>query len=177
MKVGMGSQNKTKLQALEEALTSYPLFAGAEVIGVDAVTDIFGHPKSAEETVNGAIQRAKKAYEGNDYGFGIESGLFAMPHTKSGYVEMAVCAIYDGSQVHIGVSPGFEWPKKVIDGILNKGLDGSQAVKEAGLTDKEKVGENEGIVGILTKGRMSRTDYNKAAVMMALTHLEFPEHF
>lgn len=177
MKVGMGSKNKTKLAALAEVLAEYPLFVGAEIIGVDAVTDVFGHPKSAEETADGAIQRAKKAYEGNDYGFGIESGLFALPFSKSGYVEVAVCAIYDGKQVHLGTSPGFEWPKAVIDGILKKGLDGSQAVKEAGMTDQEKVGENEGIVGILTKGRMSRTDYNKTAIMMALAHLEHPEHY
>ena len=138
---------------------------------------MYGHPKNIQEVVDGAIDRAKKAQVGNDYGFGIESGLLAVPHTKSGYVEVAACVIYNGAQTHLGLSPGFEWPKKVIDGILNKGLDGSQAVKDAGLTSQEKVGENEGIIGILTRARMSRTQYNKAAIMMALTHLEFPEHF
>ena len=70
-----------------------------------------------------------------------------------------------------------EWPKKVIDGILNKGLDGSQAMKASGLTQHEKLGEHEGFVGIFTKGRMNRTQYNKAAIVMALMHLENPEHF
>jgi non-canonical (house-cleaning) NTP pyrophosphatase len=92
-------------------------------------------------------------------------------------VEVAACAIFDGSQVHLGLSPAFEWPTKVTDSILNKGLDGSQAMKEAGLTPHEKIGEKEGVIGLLTKGRMNRTEYNKLAIMMALTHLENPEHF
>ena len=101
----------------------------------------------------------------------------AVPQTKSGYMEVAVCAIYDGEQVHLGISQGCEWPKKAIDAILNKGMDGSQAMKAIGLTDKEKLGEHEGLVGIFTKGRTNRTEFNKTAVVMALMHLEFPEHF
>ncbi len=178
MKIGMGSLNKTKLAALESVLADYPMFAGAEVIGVDAVTDVFGHPKSLQETTEGAIARAKKAHEDHDYGFGIEGGLMAMPYSKTGYVEIAVCAIYDGKQIHLGCSPALEWPRDVLDGILNKGLDGSQAMKAAGLDSGEgKLGEREGFIGIVTKGRMTRTDYNRAAVMMALAHLEFPEYY
>jgi inosine/xanthosine triphosphatase len=177
MKVGMGSKNQTKVAALRDVLKEYPIFSGCEVIGKDVVVEEFGHPKNITETVEGAILRAKQAYEGNDYGFGIEGGLMAVPHTKSGVVEVAACAIFDGSQVHLGLSPAFEWPTKVTDSILNKGLDGSQAMKEAGLTPHEKIGEKEGVIGLLTKGRMNRTEYNKLAIMMALTHLENPEHF
>lgn len=177
MKIGVGSKNKTKVNAVTELLRDYPMFDGAEVIGVDVNVDQFGHPKSLEETVDGAINRAKQACENNDYGFGIESGLMQVPHTKSGYMEVAVCAIYDGKQVHMGLSQAYEWPKQVLDGILNKGLDGSQAMKAAGLTHHEKLGEHEGFVGIFTKGRTNRTEYNKAAIVMALMHLENPEHF
>lgn len=178
MKVGMGSKNKTKIVALEDALRDYPLFAGAEVIGVDAVTDVFGHPKSIEETVEGAIARAKKAWEGHAYGFGIEGGLMKVPYSKSGYMEVAACAIYDGTQVHLGLSPALEWPRAAIDGILNKGLDGSRAMKESGIYQGEgKLGEGAGFIGVVTTGRMTRTDYNRMAVMMALTHLEHPEYF
>ena len=56
-------------------------------------------------------------------------------------------------------------------------MDGSQAMRVAGLTHHEKIGEHEGFVGVFTKGRMNRTEYNKAAIMMALMHLENPEHF
>ena len=171
----MGSKNKTKVNAVAELLKDYPMFKGAEVFGVDVKVEEFGHPKNIEETVIGAINRAKQAYENNDYGFGIEGGLINVPHTKSGHMELAACAIFDGKQVHIGLSSACEWPTKVIDAILNKGMDGSQAMKAVGLTAHEKFGEKEGLVGILTKGRTNRTEWNKQAVVMALIHLENPE--
>lgn len=177
MKVGIGSKNKTKVNAVAETLRDYPMFNGAEIVGVDVNVEQFGHPKSLEETVIGAISRAKQAYADHDYGFGIESGLMEVPQTKSGYMEVAVCAIFDGKQIHMGLSQAYEWPKKVLEGILHKGMDGSQAMKAAGLTQHDKLGEHEGFVGVFTKGRTNRTEYNKAAIVMALMHLENPEHF
>jgi inosine/xanthosine triphosphatase len=177
MKIGVGSKNKTKVNAVADLLRNYPMFDGAEVTGIDVEIEQFGHPKSLEEIVSGAVNRAKQAYIGHDYGFGIESGLMEVPETKSGYMEIAFCAIFDGKQIYLGTTSAFEWPKKVLEGILNKGMDGSQAMKAAGLTQHEKLGEHEGFVGIFTKGRMNRTEYNKTAIMMALMHLENPEHY
>ena len=176
MRVGVGSKNKTKVNAVAEVLRDYPMFNDAEVHSVDVKIEQFGHPKSLEETVAGAVDRAKQAYRGHDYGFGIESGLMAVPQTKSGYMEVAVCAIYDGGQIHMGLSQAYEWPRKVITSILD-GLDGSQAMKTAGLTQHEKIGEHEGFVGVFAKGRTNRTEYNKGAIVMALMHLENPEHY
>lgn len=175
MKVGVGSKNKTKVTAVADLLRDYPMFVGADVQGVSVEIEEFGHPKNIEETIAGAIDRAKQAYEGNDYGFGIEGGLIAIPYTKSGYMTVEACAIYDGDKVHIGLSSALEWPSSVINGILHDGLDGSQAIRAAGLTTEEKLGEGGGFISILTKGRMSRTDQNKEAVVTALVHLENPE--
>ncbi|OGI66276.1 hypothetical protein A3A95_01930 [Candidatus Nomurabacteria bacterium RIFCSPLOWO2_01_FULL_39_18] len=177
MKVGVGSKNKTKVDAVRDLLKDYPMFDNTEVLGVDVKKEEFGHPKNLEEIVSGAVNRAKQAYIGHDYGFGIESGLMKVPQTKSGYMEIGVCAIFDGSQIHMGTTSAFEWPKKVLKEILERGMDGSQAMRVAGLTHHEKIGEHEGFVGVFTKGRMNRTEYNKAAIMMALMHLENPEHF
>lgn len=177
MKIGVGSKNKTKVDAVAEAFNDSSMFQGAEVEGVDVQIEQFGHPKNIEETVAGAVDRAKQAYVGHDLGVGIESGLMAVPQTKTGYMEVAACAIYDGKQIHLGFSQAYEWPKKVFDKIMHEGLDGSQAMKAAGITAKEKLGEHEGFVGVMTKGRMNRTSYNQAAVIMALIHLENPEHF
>ncbi len=177
MKIGVGSKNKTKVNAVTHLLKDYPMFDGAEVAGIAVKVEEFGHPKSLEETVEGAVNRAKQAYVGNEYGFGIESGLMNVPQTKSGYMEVAVCAIYDGEKIHLGLSQACEWPKKAIEGILHKGLDGSQAMKAAGFTSNEKLGEEEGLVGLFTKGRTNRTEYNRGAIMMALMHLENSEHY
>lgn len=177
MKVGVGSKNKTKVGAVSAVLPEYPLFATAEVISVDVVVEEFGHPKNIEETVAGAIARATQAQAGNDLGIGIEGGLMQVPGTKSGYMEVAACAIYDGTTIHLGLSSGFEWPKAAIHGILNEGLDGSQAMKASGITNEDKIGANDGVIGILSKGRMTRTEYNIQALRMALVHLENPELF
>jgi inosine/xanthosine triphosphatase len=177
MKIGIGSKNNTKVNAVIELLKDYPMFSGAEIVSVNVKVDLFGHPKSIDETVAGAVDRAKQAYFGHDYGFGLESGLMAVPQTKSGFMEVLVCAIYDGKQIHMGLSQACEWPKKAIDVILNKGMDGSQAMKVIGLTQHEKLGEHEGLVGVFTKGRSNRTKYNKTAIEMALIHLENPEHY
>lgn len=177
MKVGVGSKNKTKVAAVEELLADYPMFEGAEIFGTDVQVEEFGHPRSLKETVDGAIDRAKQAQAGNDYGFGIEGGLFEVPHTKSGYMEVAVCAIFDGQRVHLGLSPACEWPGTVTQMILTEGLDGSQAMKAAGITTEAKIGEAKGFIDIVTKGRMDRTTFNKAAVQMALIHLENPEYY
>ena len=56
-------------------------------------------------------------------------------------------------------------------------FNGSQAMKATNLTSHEKLGEHGGMIEILTKGRMNRTDFNRSAVAMALIHLENPKHF
>lgn len=176
MKVHVGSQNPVKIQAVAEAVAEYPLFKGAEVSGADVKVDLYGHPKNLEEVVRGAIGRAKDAFPGADYSFGLEGGLMVVPETKTGFMEVSACAIYDGERFHLGLSPGFEWPKKVNDLIL-AGLDGSQAFKEAGFTDHPKIGVAEGGISLLTKGRLDRKAYTKLSIQMALVQLEHPEHY
>lgn len=177
MKLNVGSVNETKVNAVRQMIGDYPMFQDAEVVGIKVAVAEYGHPRSIQEVVDGAKDRARQAFQDGDYSFGIEGGLMEVPQTKTGYMEVTACAIYDGEDFHLGLSPAFEWPAAVIDGIINKGLDGSQALKAANVTDHEKVGTANGGVSILTNGRMDRTTYNKIAVQMALIHLEHPEFF
>jgi inosine/xanthosine triphosphatase len=177
MKVSVGSKNETKVQAVAEALQSSEFFKDVEIIPCDVVSEKFGHPITLELVVKGAMDRAQQAFHDCDYSFGIEGGLIEVPATKSGYMEMAACAIYDGQKFHLGLSPSHEWPKSVTDLIVHQGLDGSQALKRAGFTDHEKIGTAGGGVAIFTHGKMDRKEYNKLAVLMALIHLENKEHY
>ena len=177
MKINVGSKNPTKVGAVTEAFQESKFFNGAEVVSIDVVTEQFGHPITLDVIVKGAMDRARQAYQDCEYSVGVESGLIQVPGTKSGYMEMTVCAIYDGKQFHLGLSPGFEWPKAVTELIVKKGLDGSQALREAGFTDHEKIGTVEGGIWIFTHGKMNRKDYNKLAVIMALIHLENKVHY
>ncbi|MFH1146031.1 MAG: inosine/xanthosine triphosphatase [bacterium] len=177
MKVNIGSKNQTKVQALADALKESEFFKNVEIFPIDVVTEKFGHPIAMDLVVKGAMERARQAFQDCEYSFGIEGGLIEVPGTKSGYMEITVCAIYDGQQFHLGLSPGFEWPKSVTELIVKKGLDGSQALRETGFTEHEKIGTAEGGVWIFTHGKMNRKEYNKLAIMMALIHLENKEHY
>ena len=177
MRVNIGSKNETKIQAITEALKESELFKGAGFCPIDIVTEKFGHPITMDLVVKGAMDRARQSFRGCEYSFGIEGGLIEVPGTKSGYMEVSVCAIYDGQQFHLGLSPGFEWPKSVTELIVKKGFDGSQALRETGFTNHEKIGTAEGGIWIFTHGKMDRKEYNKLAVRMALIHLENKEHY
>ena len=55
---------------------------------------------------------------------------------------------------------------------INKGLDMTEASVKAGLSDNSDLGAKEGLIGIVTKGRLTRKDYTKQAIRTALIHLE-----
>lgn len=95
-----------------------------------------------------------------------------VPKTKTGFMDVCVCAIFDGKEYHIGLSSAWEAPKVVADYMFNHGMDMNEAAYKAGLTKNPKVGTAEGLVGIMTKGRLTRKEYTKEAIRTALIHLE-----
>lgn len=175
-KIHVGSKNQTKIQAAQTILATSDLFKGAIITGIDVEVEEFGHPKTITETIRGAKERARLAFEGSDLSVGLESGLLEAPETETGYLETTACALYDGHRYSVGLAPSFEWPKQVIKLILD-GRDGSQAFKEAGLTDHEKIGTAEGTIHTLTYGAINRTKLNELAILMAMVQLQNPEHY
>jgi len=172
MKINIGSTNLIKVDAVKELLQHYPHLKDAVINIMEVSSGVSDQPKSLEETVQGAMNRALGAYKECDYSFGIESGLMEVPKTKSGFMDVCVCSIFDGGEYHTGLSSAWEAPKKVMEHMLNEGLDMNQAALKAGLTDNPKVGSAEGLVGIMTKGRLTRKEYTKEAIRTALIHLE-----
>lgn len=176
MTINVGSLNQTKIDAVKHLLAGHKLFPDAVIKPVAVEVEEFGHPKTLEETVNGAKQRAKLAFRDCDYSVGIENGLMKVAAARSGYFETTVCSIYDGHNYYLGMAPAFEWPAEMVKLIL-AGYDGSQAFKKMGLTEHAKIGAAEGGIHILTKGKINRTRLNELAVMMALIHLENPHYY
>ena len=115
MKVNVGSKNITKVQAVEEALSDFPEFSSAKVVSLAVDSGVHKQPKNIEQTVQGAMNRARNAFKDCDLSFGLESGLIEVPNTKSGYMDITMCAIYDGKNFHLGGSSAFEYPKSMID--------------------------------------------------------------
>ena len=177
MKVSVGSKNITKVQAVEEALSDFPEFSSAKVSSMQVDSGVHKQPKTMDETVVGAMTRAKNAFANCDLSVGLESGLMEVPHTKSGYMDITMCAIYDGKNFHSGGSSAFEYPKAMIDLVFSKDYEIDEAAKEAGFSHDENIGEREGMIGALTKGRLDRKGYSKQAVITALIHLLNPEHY
>ncbi len=172
MKIHIGSKNKIKVDAVSELLRDYPYLKDADIYSFEAMSGVADQPKSLEETVHGAMNRAKEVFTDCTYGFGIESGLMKVPGTKSGFMDVCVCVIYDGAEYHVGLSSAWEAPKKVMEYMLGEGLNMNDAAHKAGLTSNPKVGSAEGLVGIMTKGRLDRKAYTKEAIRTALIHLE-----
>jgi inosine/xanthosine triphosphatase len=174
MRIHVGSKNAVKIQSVTDALALYPkLFPHPEIVGIDVDVPEFGHPKNIKETVTGAIERAKKAFTDCDYSFGIEGGLLAVPFTESGFMETGACAVYDGSEIYLGLGPAFEWPAQVTELIISGKADASKAFKELGLTKQDKLGSVPGgISGILTNGRLTREEFTKYSIIMALIKIE-----
>lgn len=172
MKVNIGSKNKQKIDALEEILKEYPDFFNAEVVSKEVGSDVSDQPKSLEETIRGAKNRAKNSFDNCRYSFGLESGLMKVPETKSGYMDITACAIFDGEKFHLGMSSAFEYPPKVVEYIFKKNKNISTAFRELGFTQSNNLGGEQGAIGILTKNRLTRKGYTQEAIRTALIHLE-----
>jgi inosine/xanthosine triphosphatase len=156
-------------------LKDYPDFKDAEVVSTLVNSGVSHQPKSLEETVEGAMKRAKNSFNGCDYSVGLESGLMKVPETKTGYMDTTACVIYDGKTFHLGLSSCFEYPIQLTKYVLEGDANISDAAKKLKITDKENLGAQEGMIGILTKGRLDRKAYTKQAIMTALIHLENKE--
>jgi len=173
MRIIVGSRNPVKVDAVREALAEYEAYADSDIDGIETQSGVADQPKSIDETVTGALNRARAAFvTGADLGFGIESGLMQVPGSKSGYMDVCVCAIYDGAEHHLGLSSAFECPREVTDMMVKGGLDMSQAMNASGYVNDPDIGSKEGAIGIFTKGRVTRKDYTMQAVRMAMIHLD-----
>jgi inosine/xanthosine triphosphatase len=175
MKIIVGTKNNTKISAVQEIISDYDFLKNSEVIGIETESGVNDQPKSLEETIRGAKNRAEKVFENCNYSIGIESGLMKVPETKSGFMDVCVCAIFDGKNFHLGLSSAFEYPKEITRLITEEGLNATEAANKIDLTKNPELGSAEGIIGIVTKGRITRKEYTKQAIRTALIHLENPE--
>jgi inosine/xanthosine triphosphatase len=175
MIIAIGTTNLVKIQAVEEVIQNYPDLASSQIQSFAVSSEIADQPLSLEEIITGAKNRAKNAYEACGscaYSFGIESGLFKAQGAHTGYLEACICCIYDGVHFHTGLSCGFEIPPHILTYVLDKNMDLSQACYAAGVTTNANLGAAEGLIGVLTKGRVNRKEYTKQCVTTALIQLE-----
>jgi inosine/xanthosine triphosphatase len=173
MRIVVGSKNEAKVGAVTEVFLEYPHLKDAVVVGLEAPSGVTDQPLSLAEVVEGARNRARLVFQDCEYSVGIESGFMKVPHSKSGYMNVCVACVYDGTQYHLGISSAFETPnQEIMRLVVDEGLNFAQAGNKTGMTHDPHIGKHGGLIGELTKGKVDRKEYTKQALRMALIHID-----
>ena len=177
-RLAVGTGNKCKLAAVSAVQVQMTeLLVNFTISSHKVDSGIKDQPDSLDLTIVGAQNRAIKSWEEEKkeldneeivLALGIESGLFfTQPDGRC--FDVCVCSsTTDGINFNQGMSCAFEVPPPVARFVLEEGMDLSQASIAAGLTNNPKLGEAEGLIGILSQGRVTRQQYTEQAVTMSL---------
>lgn len=182
MWIRVGSINPTKVSAVEEYFfdLNLPLERGerVEVEAVDVPSEVREQPIGLGEITHGANNRACYAKGDADLGVGIESGIIDAPYTGSGYMNVVICSLYDGTaDFKIGMGSGFEVPRGAINICFRDNVDLSEAFRRGEFTTEERIGYGKGLIHTLTNGKLDRKQYIKQAIEMAMVQYRHPKWF
>jgi len=164
MRVKVGSQNPVKIKAAKNVLEK--IYKEVQIKGVKIDPGVPDQPIGLEQTIKGAINRARRAYKDCDLSMGIESGLLQAPHTLTGYIDLQWCATYNGKTTTLGVSAGFEYPPQVMKRVLEERREVGDIMDK--ITGIKNLGEKTGAIAILTRGLLDRTENTEQCILMAM---------
>lgn len=103
---------------------------------------------------------------------GLEGGL----QTLKGYtIVKQIAVIINLNLTGVGVSSGYTMPKTLIQ-KLDMTSDESRKILDSYFGQKEIL-TKEGIVGVLTNGKLNCTSISRDAVICALTRFINPQHY
>lgn len=175
MKIVVGSQNAPKVQAVKNSFES--AFPGEEIIALGVKTDsgVSAHPTSAEESLNGAMNRAVHARElmsGADYYVGIEGGLLRVGEHAW---ELGWVAISDAlGETSTGLSSAIEIRGAMLEAILS-GTELNDIIEtKFGI---HRVGDETGYFGLATNDVVTRQAAYEHGISFALAAFLHPEFY
>jgi inosine/xanthosine triphosphatase len=164
MKVVVGSLNPVKLNATKNILEK--IYGKINISSKYVDSGVPDQPFGLDETIKGAVTRAKNSYSIDvDLSVGIESGLMKTPNTLTGYIDLQWCAIFDGKNVTLGVSSGFEYPPEVVKEVLS-GVEVGDVMDR--ITGVDNLGMKKGAVSHLSKDMLDRTENTEQCVLTAM---------
>ncbi|MGC8478695.1 MAG: DUF84 family protein [Candidatus Micrarchaeia archaeon] len=154
MKIAIGTTNKLKVDAIKGVLGK--IFPDAEFIPTKVESGVSEDPKSEEEGINGALNRALKAMEieGADIGVGPE-GITAT-NSYGTFVYGYVAIVDKAGAKGIGASAQVMLPKRVVE-LMSAGKGLAEAMSELSSNSKEEIRTELGTNGILTNGMYDRS--------------------
>jgi inosine/xanthosine triphosphatase len=169
-RVAVGSTNPVKVGAARAVMAR--LAADVEVKGVSVPSGVPDQPWGDEETIRGALARARAARDAvdADLGVGIEGGVVEGP---AGTVRTCawVAAVTRDGREGIGGSLAMTLPPDVA-GLVRGGMELGHAMDT--LTGGHNVKQGAGAVGILTRGLVTRQQAYEAIIAYALAPLLAP---
>ena len=164
MKVTVGSLNPVKLNATRNILEK--IYGEIDISSKDVDSGVPDQPFGLDQTIQGAMNRAKTAYSDEcDLSVGIESGLMETPNTLTGYIDLQWCAIFDGKNITLGVSSGFEYPPEVVKEVLS-GVEVGDVMDR--ITGVANLGTKKGAVSHLSRDMLNRTENTEQCVLTAM---------
>lgn len=170
----VGSENPVKINCVVQAVAEF--WPEANVIGINTDSQVSAQPSAEREMQLGALNRAQQALSlvaAADYGIGIEGGII---DNHTGMWAFAVVVIVDREARHSeGQTGRFQLPAGVARLIREEGMELGAA--DDRFFGRENSKQNEGAIGILSDGKITRLDLYKPAVVFALLPFIHPEHY
>lgn len=168
MKIAIGSKNPAKIKAVEDAFRSFFPSETLDFIAVEVASGVSDQPMNDKETVTGARNRAMASLNATkaDYGVGLEGGLQQLDDFwLTGNI---AAVVKKEGRAGVGMSARIAIPASVYEHVKS-GKELSHAIEEVyGLKD---VGKKEGLLGMMSGNRITRTGASKDAVIAALSSL------
>ncbi|MEM2009737.1 MAG: inosine/xanthosine triphosphatase [Thermosphaera sp.] len=163
----IGSSNPVKIRGVREA---FEKFFPIDMVRYKRVTtSVRIQPMNLDEIVRGARERALGVMDPScDYGVGVEAGFYIYEGEPFD-VEASYIIDKDG-HCSLGFSPSFPVPKKVYEWIVEGRYVELEEAVEA-ITGINKIGEREGFIGFLSRGKLERYVLSYTATIMALVKL------
>jgi inosine/xanthosine triphosphatase len=170
--VAVGTTNPAKLKPVQAVFGR--VYPGSQVTGLSVPSGVREQPIGEEETLTGAVNRAKAALAGVPgaaWGVGLEGGVRFDNH---GCWLFGSVAVTGGGQLEVGRTAELRLPPQVADRI--------QAGEELGpvmdtLSGVQNIKQKAGTVGFLTDGLLSRADVWQMGLTLALAPFLHPELF
>lgn len=175
----MGSENPVKVEAVRRAFGRvFPEYARAvEIVGLAVESGVSAQPRGERETRRGARNRAEDAARRRpeaDYWVGLEGGVAGgrAPVVAGELFAFARVAVLAGGRVGESASGRFLLPGPVAE-LVRAGVELGEADDRVfGRTGSKT---EEGAVGLLTGGAVTRTELYAQAVALALCKFVHPE--
>lgn len=180
----LGTKNGAKIRGVQAAFTDVrealqaPDLSLPDTWTCQADTGVSDEPWGFPSTVQGAQNRAQAAYAhlvsrraphapGHlALGIGVESGFIdVVPETFTLH-NFDVCALFDGQEYYLGISPGCEYPRRLVRNIFLHRQSFQQARQY--ITTAANVEQQAGIIGVLAGGLIDRPEMTRLATRLAL---------